>query len=226
MILRIGHRGAAGHEPENTLRSFRRALGIGVDMIEFDVHICASGEIVVIHDKTVERTSNGTGYVNDLTYQELRKLDAGLGERIRTLEEAFDLALGCSMLNIELKGDGTGRPVLRSVEHYIETGKAKSNDFLVTSFKFEELVALRELSDTIRIGILTSGNPEDVLEIARDLNAHSVNPHHSTVGERFVEESHERGLMIYPWTVNEKDVIAKMKYLKVDGIISDYPDRI
>lgn len=226
MVLRIGHRGAAGYEPENTLRSFGRALGIGVDMIEFDVHVCASGEMVVIHDETVDRTTDGTGHVSDLTYQELRGLDAGLGERVPTLKEVFDQVLGHSMLNIELKGDGTGHPVLRAVEQYIEAGRAKSNDFLVTSFKVEELVSLRELSDSISIGILTAGDPEDVLGLAGDIDAHAVNPHHSMVGERFVEESHERGLSIYSWTVNDEDIITRMKNLKVDGIISDYPDRI
>ena len=226
MVLRIGHRGAAGYEPENTLRSFSRAMEIGVDMIEFDIHICSTGEIAVIHDETVERTTDGTGHISDLTYQELRGLDAGLGERVPTLNEVFDQVLGHSMLNIELKGDGTGCPVLKAVEQYINAGRAKSDDFLVTSFKVEALVSLRELSDSIRIGILTAGDPEDVLGLAGDLDAHSVNPHHSMVGERFVEASHERGFMIYPWTVNEKDVITKMKNLNVDGIISDYPDRI
>jgi len=226
MVLRIGHRGAAGHEPENTLRSFSRALGIGVDMIEFDVHICASGEIVVIHDETVERTTNGTGHVSDLTYLELRDLDAGLGEIIPTLEDVFDLVLGHSMLNIELKGDGTGCPVLRSVEHYIETGQAKPDDFLVTSFNYDELEALRDLSDTIRIGILTTGDPRSTLGLADELDAFSINPHHSKVKEGFVKESHERGLMVFPWTVNEEKAIIGMKDLGVDGIISDYPDRI
>ncbi len=104
MFLKIGHRGACGYEPENTLRSFKRALDLQVDMVEFDVYTLAGGEIVIIHDDKVNRTTNGHGYVLDKNFEEIRKLDAGQGEKIPTLEEALDLIDKKCQVNIELKG--------------------------------------------------------------------------------------------------------------------------
>ena len=93
MII-IGHRGAMGYEPENTLRSFQKALDLGVDMIEFDVHLCKSGELVVFHDEKVNRTTNGQGYIAQKSLEKLKELDAGQGEKIPTLEEVLDLVKG------------------------------------------------------------------------------------------------------------------------------------
>ena len=104
MVVKVGHRGAAGHEPENTLRSFRKALDLGADMVELDVHLCGTGELVVIHDETVDRTTDGSGSVRDMPFHELRGLDAGKGERIPTLREVLDLLEGRAGVNIELKG--------------------------------------------------------------------------------------------------------------------------
>jgi len=111
MVLRIGHRGAAGHAPENTLASFRKAIELGLDMTELDVHVCASGELVVIHDENVDRTTNSKGWVSKLSLTELKRLDAGAGETVPTLAEVLDLLKDRIMLNIELKGLGTAEPV-------------------------------------------------------------------------------------------------------------------
>src|SRR3989338_4292016 len=102
----MGHRGAAALEPENTLRSFRKAIEIGVDYVEFDIHRCKSGELVVIHDETVDRTTNGKGFVADLTLQQLKKLDAGKGEQIPALQEVIDCCKGNVKMQIELKEPG------------------------------------------------------------------------------------------------------------------------
>ncbi len=111
MVLRIGHRGAAGHEPENTLLSLNKAVELGCDMTEIDVHVCASGEVVVIHDEEVYRTTNGTGFVSQMSLDALKALDAGKGESIPTLEEVLSALKGRIQLNIELKGEGTPVPV-------------------------------------------------------------------------------------------------------------------
>ena len=111
MVLRIGHRGAAGRAPENTLFSFEKAVLLGCDMTELDVHLCRSGEIVVIHDETVDRTTDGSGRVSDLTLNELKLLNAGQGEAIPTLYEVLSLLRDMISLNIELKGLGTAKPV-------------------------------------------------------------------------------------------------------------------
>ena len=117
-IIKVGHRGAMGYEPENTLRSFKKALELGVDMIEFDVYVCKSGELVVIQDDTLERTTNGKGLVIEKTLAELKELDAGKEEKIPTLEEIMDLADKKVKINVELKGNNTAEPVSDMIENY------------------------------------------------------------------------------------------------------------
>ncbi len=134
-MLRIGHRGACGYEPENTLRSFNRALQLRVDMVELDVHVCRSGEIVVIHDSKVDRTTGGTGYVADKTLDELRTLDAGKGEKIPTLQEVLTLVNRKVKVNIELKGTGTAKPVFQLLEKHVRELGWSYGDFLISSFK-------------------------------------------------------------------------------------------
>jgi glycerophosphoryl diester phosphodiesterase len=224
MVLRIGHRGAAGYEPENTLLSFRKAIELKADMVELDVHICKSGEVVVIHDDTVDRTTNGTGKVCELTLSELKRFDAGKGERIPTLEDVMHHIDGATGINIELKGEGTAEPVHRITDEFMENGW-KTSDLLVSSFNLGELVAFRSLSDT-RVGLLYGHFNESILETADRLNAFSLNPYYKGVNGDFIKDIHERGFSVYPWTVNDPRDIARMKALNVDAIISDYPDRV
>ena len=153
-IIKVGHRGAMGYEPENTLRSFKKALELGVDMIEFDVYVCKSGELVVIHDDTLERTTNGKGLVIEKTLAELKELDAGKEEKIPTLEEIMDLADKKVKINIELKGDNTAKPVLNMIEKYVDEKGWKYDDFLVSSFNHGELKNFKELNPKIKTGIL------------------------------------------------------------------------
>lgn len=225
MVVKVGHRGAASHEPENTLRSFSRAMALGADMVELDVHLCGSGELVVIHDKTVDRTTDGTGEVVKLTFDELRALDAGNGERIPTLQEVIDLATGRMGINIELKGLGTAGPALEHIEEAVERGWDRSG-FLVSSFHMDELAAIRKLSEDVRTGILFAFDYGSIMEFAELNGAYSLNPNHRVVTPEFVARTRERDLKIFAWTVNEPGDIARMKGLGVDGIISDFPDRL
>jgi len=225
MVVKVGHRGAAGHEPENTLRSFRRAMELGVDMVELDVQLCGTGELVVIHDGTMDRTTDGTGEVAEITLDELRALDAGMGERIPTLREVIDLAAGKMGINIELKGPGTAEPALRHIEAAVDEGW-EITDFQASSFHQEELSAMRELSEDVRTGVLYALDDDGVMNFAERIGAYSLNPHHRAVNPELVSEAHRRGLKVYTWTVNDPADIARMKGLGVDGVISDYPDRI
>jgi glycerophosphoryl diester phosphodiesterase len=225
MVVKVGHRGAAGHEPENTLRSFRRAMDLGADMVELDVQFCGSGELVVIHDETVDRTTDGTGEVAKLTLDELRVLDAGRGERIPTLREVIDLATGGIDINIELKGPGTAAPALEHIERALDRGW-KISGFHVSSFRLEELSSIRELSGDVRTGVLYALDDGGIMDFAERNEAYSLNPHHRTVTPDLVEGAHDRGLKVFAWTVNEPKDIARLKGLGVDGIISDYPNRI
>ena len=225
MVVKVGHRGAAGHEPENTLRSFRRAMEFGADMVELDVHLCGSGELVVIHDETVDRTTDGSGEVAKMTLDELRTLDAGRGERIPTLQEVIDLATGRMGINIELKGLGTAGPALKHIKGAVDMGW-KVSGFHVSSFHLDEISAIRELSEDVRTGVLFALDDGGIMEFAERNRAYSLNPNHRTITPEFVARAHERGLKVFAWTVNEPEDIARMKELGVDGIISDHPDRI
>ncbi len=198
---------------------------MGVDMVEFDVHVCGSGEVVVIHDETVDRTTDGSGSVRDMPLGELKELDAGLGETIPTLNEALSLIDNRVKANIELKGDGTVKPVYGVIKEQLERGWSPLN-LTVSSFEAEELSEIRELSDEIGIGALTFRNPFEILDFAEEVDAFSVNPYFRTLDENLVEEAHNRGFKVFVWTVNEVEDIEKMKSIGVDGIISDYPDRI
>lgn len=119
MPLIVGHRGASGYEPENTLLSFERAIAMGVDMIELDVYVCKTGQLVVMHDDTINRTTNGKGKVMELTWDTLKKYDAGKGEHIPLLSQVFDLVNKRIIINIELKGPHTAKPVAELINYYV-----------------------------------------------------------------------------------------------------------
>jgi glycerophosphoryl diester phosphodiesterase len=225
MFLKIGHRGAMGYEPENTLRSFKKALSLGVDMVELDVYVCKTGEVVVFHDDKLKRTTNGRGYVFEKTFEELRVLDAGKGEEIPTLQEVLDLVNRTVKVNIELKGEKTAEPVSKIIEVYVNEKGWSHDDFLVSSFNHDELEKFHSLNPQVKIGVLID-SPFDYTEIAKRLNAYSVNPPKEMVTKEFVDSAHNRGLKVFVWTVNEPEGIAQMKAFRVNGAFSNYPDRL
>jgi len=226
MITKIGHRGAMGYAPENTLKSFKKALELNVDAIELDVYVCKSGELVVIHDDKVNRTTNGEGYVIEKTLDELKTLDAGDGEKIPLLSEVLDVINKKVKINIELKGTGTANPVYELIEEYVKNKSWKYDDFIISSFNHYELKRFRELNSLIKIGALITGIPIGFAEFAEKLNAYSVNLCIEFINQEFVDDVHKRGLKVYVWTVNDSDDIERMKNLNVDGIFSNFPDRL
>ena len=224
-MLKIAHRGASGYEPENTLRSFSRALAMDIDAIELDVHLTKDRKLVVIHDNSVGRTTDGKGWVKNLTFKQLRKLNAGLDERIPTLKEVFDLIDKKVFINIELKGKGTARPVARLIEQYTKKGWWY-NHFLVSSFDFKELEAFYKINKKVRIGVLFEKNPDEHFKKAPLVKAYSINFPMKLVSSKYVKKAHKDELKLLVWTVNTKKDIARMKKLKVDGIFTNFPDRI
>ncbi len=225
-MLKIGHRGARGYAPENTLLSFRKALELGVDAVELDVYCCKSGETVVIHDDRVDRTTNGKGCVWEKTFGELRQLDAGEGEKIPSLEEVLDLINRKVLINIELKGEGAARSVAKIIKRYILEKNWKNENFLISSFNYHELVRFHKLLLSVRLGALITGIPIDYAKFGEDLKAYSVNLSREFVNQAFVDDAHRRGLKAFVWTVNEPEDIKRIKSLGVDGIFSDFPDRL
>lgn len=225
-MIKIGHRGALGYAPENTLKSFQKALKLNVDAVELDIYVCKTGELVVIHDDKVDRTTNGNGYVIEKTFEELRSLDAGDGEKIPTLEEVLDLIDKKVRVNIELKGVGTAKPVYELIENYVKNKDWKYDDFLISSFNHYELSEFNELNPEIEIGALLTGIPIGFAEFAEKVNASYVNPCIEFINKEFVDDIHYRGMKVFVWTVNDLDDIKRMKDLGVDGIFSNFPDRL
>ncbi len=226
MLLKIGHRGAVGYEPENTLLSFKKALELNVDMIELDVHVCKTGEVVVIHDDKVDRTTNGKGFVLKRTFQALRALDAGKGQKIPILQEVLDIVNRKAKINIELKGKGTAKPVSDIIEKYVKEKGWLDDDFLISSFNRHELQKFYQLNPKVRLGILIGRTAVGFERIAKKIHAYSVNTKMELVNKNFVDDARKKGLRVFVWTVNDFKDIERMKLLEVDGICSDFPDRL
>jgi glycerophosphoryl diester phosphodiesterase len=221
-FLCIGHRGARGHEPENTLRSVGRALALGAQAIEIDVWL-VHGELVVIHDAKLERTTNGHGYVSRKSLAYLRSLDAGHGERIPTLREVFETVGRRALINIELKGRRTAGPVTALIREFVTRHGWRHEDFLVSSFHRRELRAIED--PQIRIGLLLTRPTRLYALSARRVKACAVNPAFRYVTAKFVADAHRRGLLVFPYTVNAVADIERMHRMGVDGVFTDFPER-
>ncbi|MCL4403829.1 glycerophosphodiester phosphodiesterase [Patescibacteria group bacterium] len=226
-MLKIGHRGASGYEPENTLRSFKKAIDLGVDMIELDVHRTRDGRIVVIHDETVDRTTNGSGDIAHMTLAEVKELDAGKGEMVPTLDEVLDLAIGKVIVDIEIKDEGLAESVAEAVKKRLEGG-AKPEDFVISSFSENELETVAAHANLRRI-LLTRRAPQHAVAAALDLGVWGIGaPSESTHGES-VDDVHRNGLKVFVWTAHESDeaeAIRRCRDIGVDGIFSNFPDRL
>jgi len=218
-VLIIAHRGASAYEPENTLRSVRRALELGADMVEVDVHVSRDGHIVVVHDATVDRTTDGKGCVKDMTLKELKRLDAGLGEQIPALEEVIELVRGRAQLVIEIKVPGIEERVLQTIEE-----RALENEALITSFYHPVVKRVKELSPYVRTGVIVASRPLKPITLVLEANSDALFPKHIFVDLQMVEEIHKYNLAVYPWTVNTIDQTRPLIDMGVDGIVTNKPD--
>lgn len=224
--LVIGHRGAMGHETENTLASVQKAMDLGVDMIEIDVFKIDSGEIVVFHDETVDRLANSGGNIEEYNIVQLRQLTLDGGHKIPMLQDVLKLMNNQVALNIELKGAGTADRVNHIVNYYIEKEGWSPENFVISSFKWDELKAMRAKNKDIKIAVLTSEDPLEAIEVAKELKAVAINPNYKTLTQENTAKIQAEGLKVYTWTVNEPEDIQKMTEFGVDGIITNYPERV
>jgi len=222
-MLIIGHRGAPHHAPENTLTSFKKAMDMNVAMIELDIGLCRSGELVVIHDERVDRTTNGQGLVARLTLKELKTLDAGGGEKIPTLAEAMDLMNGRIRLNIELKGRNTADALDRFLTGYLPGSGWKTEDLLVSSFDLMELSRFKALRPTVTLGAIHGGVPLNASDFAWPLAPRSLHYNLDFIREELVTHAHQNGYLVYVFTVDHEEDRERMRALGVDGIFSNDP---
>ncbi len=224
-MLIIGHRGAMGYVTENTLPSIQKALDMEVDMIEIDVFRIRTGELVVFHDETVDKLTDGEGPIEEMSWDEVRALEVNGGHQIPSLSEVVRLIDGRVPLNIELKGAGTARPVHDWLERYAPPQGWIEDRIVISSFRWEELDLYRTLDPNIPIAVLTEDDPTLALIVARELDAVAINPYYKDLTAEQVAEIHEAGYKVYTYTVNDTEDIRRMREIGVDGIFTNYPDR-
>ncbi len=217
-MLKIGHRGARAYEPENTLRSFKKAIELDVDAVEFDVRKTKDDELIVIHDDKVDRTTNGKGLVSELTLNEIKQLSTEKDEKISTLEEALDFLDRKVKILIELKETGFENSVVQLVEL-----KGLVDNVIIVSFLEEALKKVRELNQKVLTGLIYVRHKNPV-KAALDLHANYILPLYRFTHTADVQKAHANGLKVIVWTINSIEEVAEYVKKGVDGIASDRPD--
>jgi len=224
-FLCFGHQGAPGYAPENTLASFQKAIDLGVDGVELDIFI-VDGDLVVIHDYRLERLTTGTGLVEEKTFDEIRSLEVKGGGKIPSLTEVLNLVNRRTSVNIEIKSECTAPLVANVINEYVRKHGWKYEQFQVSSFNHYELKTIKALVPEIKTGALIFGVPIGWAKFAADLNVYSINISIEFVNEELIEDAHRRGIKVFVFTVNFPDDIQRMIDLGVDGVFTDYPDRV
>ncbi len=230
----MAHRGASDKAPQNTMAAFEKAIEMGADFIELDVHLTKDDEIVVIHDKTVDSTTDGSGKVSEMTLEEIKQLDAGSyfdenfkGEQIPKLEEVLDLAKGEIGLNIELKTRrGKNKGIENKVLNLIEE-KNFDEELMFSSFSFESMEKIKELDEDKKVGLIYITLPITAWHATRNHKknhwADAANLWHWTVGKRHLRKLQDLGVEVNVWTPDGEKKIKKMAKAGVDGIITNKP---
>jgi glycerophosphoryl diester phosphodiesterase len=220
-MLRIGHRGAAGHAPENTLSSIEKGIALCADFVELDLQVTADGHVVVMHDKRVDRTTNGSGYVSKMTLAEIRRLDAGKGQPIPTLEDVLATARDRVGLMLEMISEGIAEQVVATVRRNRFEGPV-----IYASFLHAEVLRVRKLQESASTLALLEGVPIRPTDFARDAKVSHVGLSRDSVTPGFLRALKESRCKIFVYTVNDPRDIGWLESLGVDGLISDFPERI
>ncbi len=221
-ILIFGHKGASSKAPGNTLKAFQKAMELKADFIEFDIQLSKDGEIIIIQDSNTLPTTGYNGLVKEMTLKELKQLDAGEGEKIPTPAELIKITKGKIKLNPEIKVAGLVQNLINIL---------RNNDLLETSivscFEINELLKIKELEPTLRLGYLIpkaltyKRMVKRYVQRAIDNEFYAIHPYQQVVDREFVKFAHDNGLKVNVWTVNDKDMMKKLIDLGVDGIITD-----
>lgn len=226
----LGHRGAAGTSPENTLLSFAKGLELGVDGFEFDVQLSRDGEVVICHDERVDRTSDGVGWVKDFTLKELKMLNFGvrfgMQAAIPTLAELLEMLHGKNLiLNVEIKTglfdySGIVDKVIRLLAQYHVLTQS-----VISSFEHKTVVEVIENYPQVQTGLLYASGPLVPWDYAQNMGAHHLHPHFAFVSPELVKESHARNIGVHTWTVDEPWAMERVAASGADMVISNYPER-
>lgn len=237
-VENVAHRGATAYAPENTIAAFDLAVDMKADYIEIDVQRSKDGKLVLIHDTTVDRTTDGTGKVGDLTFEQLRSLDAGswkgeqfAGEPIPTFEEILDRYHGKIGILIELKAPELYPGIEEQVAEVLKErnlDKPQNEKIIIQSFNFESVKRVDQLLPKVPVGVLTSNRADTTLEALQEFSTYAdwFNPSYGIVTEELVNQVHSQGMQIGSWTVRSQEAADFLFEMGVDAIISDYPDYV
>jgi len=235
-VLLFGHRGACGEAPENTLSAFQLALSAGMDGIEFDLRLCRSGEVVVVHDATIARITGTRAPVSAYTYEELKKLDVGRwfserfqGERVPLFEEVIELFADKLIFDLELKGKSIHTDGLEEKVVQIIKKRGLEERVIISSFNPMILLRILMLDPSLKIGLNFLDDSWHWLRkiwFAHFSHPFSVHPTANLVDQFIIEFARKRNALIIPWKANKESEIKRLLEIGVDGIISDYPFRL
>ena len=217
----MGHRGAPADEPENTLRSFARALAVGVAAVELDVQLTKDGRLAVIHDETLDRTTNGKGRVKDFTLAELKRLDAGRGEPVPSLEEVFDLVQGKANLLVELKQPEAAGALLDFFQ------ERRAFEFAtIISFWHPAVKALKKAEPRLNTGVLMVGCPADPVGLARAADADALVLQYAYVTPELVAAAHQQDIRVIVWNIDDPEILKPYLAMNLDAICTNRPQEI
>lgn len=219
-FFKIAHRGASAYEPENTLSSFERAIELNTDLIEFDVRQSIDGHLVVIHDNTVDRTTDGRGLVALKTLSELKELNAGKGEKVPTLNEVLDCGRGRAKFVLELKENGIEDKIVDIVRN-----NELFDEAFVVSFKPNRLKMIKKLEPKVKTGLIMFASL-DPIRLAKNCGADVVAPFRWFITDSLVKRAKENGLYTFTWTVDDTVKAQQLKDKGVSGIVTNKPDVI
>jgi glycerophosphoryl diester phosphodiesterase len=229
-MIVIAHRGASASEPENTLRAFELAIKQGAQMIELDLHLTADHHVVVIHDPVLDHTTNRTGRVDQLSLADIKQADAGKGERVPTLEETLDLTLGKVRLYLEIKDPRAASETLRLIK-----ARGCQTEVILASFDFPLMRRLEpEVTGIERCLIIGVTSLKGLVKrresfpwmSLRQINIETVSLQYELCFKQLVKKIRDRGKKLYVWTVDDEHDFARLKEYKVDGIVTNVPDRL
>jgi len=221
VLLRIGHRGAGGHAPENTLAAIERGIALHAHLVEFDVRATSDGQLVLLHDATLDRTTNGHGPIANQFWSNVKQLTGGDGRPLPILADTLRATSGRTGVMIEIKAEGIAKQICRTVQEVQLSGPV-----IYASFLHDELLAIRRENHQAQTMALIEAVPINRTAFATDAQATHVGVAFETLTPSFLKSLHDHSLQVFVYTVNEPADIKTAKAMGVDGIISDYPEHL
>ncbi|MFQ6861738.1 MAG: glycerophosphodiester phosphodiesterase [Beduini sp.] len=228
----IAHRGASGYAPENTMEAFKLAIGLGAEGIETDVHLTCDGQVVIIHDEKIDRTSNGLGYVKDCTYEQLAAFNYNNHMeqyefcKLPLLSDLLELVKSSGiLLNIELKTDFYSYPGIEEKVVALVKTYGVERQIIYSSFNHYTLMKVKAIDPNARIGLLYAEGIVQPWDYATHIQADALHPFYANLQiPNYIQEAHQQGIIVNTWTVNKREDMKRFIEMQVDGLITNYPD--